>query len=121
MHKFRETIIVLLMLLLVASSLYIIYSLLMWQILPRVLSLILLFTLALLKASIVTARQKQASSPLNDCDTRLLKFILLSISCVFLVILYISYVVKNQQILAWTALALGAFSLKRALKFLPAY
>ncbi len=121
MYKVRETAIVLLMLLIATGALYIIYSLLVWQVLPKTIGLALLFALALLKGLLVSIKTAQTSPTLTCHDARLLKFLLLSIGSIFLVILYISFVVNSRQIAACIALALGVLSTTKALKFLPAH
>ena len=121
MQRICEATIVLLLLFLIAGVLIIVYSLLMWHVFPKALGLALLFALALLKGLVIKAKQLQTSAPLTDNDARLLKLILLSICSIFLVIIYTSYLLKNQQVAAWAAFGLGLLTLKKALKYLPAY
>jgi uncharacterized membrane protein len=121
MEKLRETAIVLLTLLLITCTLYFIYSLLIWQVLARVTGATLLLALAFLKAIITKHRHTKLTNRLNDKDTRLLKFLLLSTCCIFLVIVYISYLLQSQQPAAWITFGLSLFTLKKALQFLPVY
>jgi hypothetical protein len=108
MQRICETTIVLLLLFLIAGVFIIVYSRLMWHVFPRALGLALLFALALLKGLVIKAKQFQTSAPLIDNDARLLKLILLSICSIFLVIIYTSYLLKNQQV------ALGSFRARLA-------
>lgn len=119
MEKVRETTIALIILFLVIGTLFIIYSLLMWQVLPKALGLALLFALALLKNSIYKLRSRNATEELNKQDIRLLKFLIFSITSVFLIIVYISYLLKFQQVMALLTLGISLLAIKRSLDFLP--
>jgi LytS/YehU family sensor histidine kinase len=120
MERFRETAIVLLMLFLLAGTLVIIYSLVMLQEFPKTLAMIMLFALVPLKSCITGLRKKQPVQEFTCADTRLLKFILLSVFSVFLIVVYISCLLKSWQIIAVLAFALSIFTIKKAVDLLPA-
>lgn len=120
MEKFRETAIVLLMLFLLAGTLVIIYSLVMGQEFPKTLTMVMLFTLAPLKSCIAGLRKKQPVQEFTCADTRMLKFILLSVFSVFLIVVYIACLLKSWQIIAVLVLALSVFTIKKAVDLLPA-
>ncbi|WP_183563522.1 hypothetical protein [Mucilaginibacter sp. SP1R1] len=119
MERVRETAIALLMLFLMIGSLIIIYSLLMWQELPKGLGLTLLFALVILKSTITGLRTYQPAQELNGTDTRLIKFFLLSILSVFFIVVFISYLLKSQQQAAEIAFGISLLTIKKALDFLP--
>jgi hypothetical protein len=120
MERVRETAIALLMLFLLIGTLAIIYSLLMWQVLPKALGLALLFALVILKSTITNLRNYQAAQELNCTDTRLIKFLLLSILSAFFIVVFISYLLKSQQQAAELAFGTSLLTIKKALDFLPA-
>lgn len=120
MERVRETALAVLMLFLLTGSLFIIYSLLMWQVLPKALGMSLLFALVLLKSTITSLRNYQAPQELNNTDTGLIKCVLLSILSVFFIVLFISYLLKSQQPAAYIAFGISALTIKKALDFLPA-
>jgi membrane protease YdiL (CAAX protease family) len=120
MERVRETALAVLILFLLIGSLFIIYSLLMWQMLPKALGMSLLFALVLLKSTITSLRGYQAPQELNSTDARLIKFILLSILSVFFIVLFISYLLKSQQQPTEIAFGISLLTIKRALDFLPA-
>jgi uncharacterized membrane protein len=119
MERVRETAIALLMLFLLIGSLFIIYSLLMWQVLPKVLSLALLFALVILKNTITNLRKHQTAQELNCADLRSIKFFLLSILSTFCIVVFISYLLKSQQLPAELAFGTSLLTIKKALDFLP--
>jgi hypothetical protein len=120
MERVRETALAVLMLFLLTGSLFIIYSLLMWQILPKTLGMSLLFALVLLKSTITSLRNYQTPQDLNSTDTRLIKCVLLSILSVFFIVLFISYLLRSQQQAAYIAFGISLLTIKKALDFLPA-
>jgi EamA domain-containing membrane protein RarD len=120
MERVRETIIALLMIFLLIGTLIIIYSLLIWQELPKILTLVLLFSLVLLKSSIAHLHHDQKTRELTCTDTRALKFFLLSVLSVFCVVIFISYLLKSQQQAAELAFGTSLLTIKKALDFLPA-
>ena len=119
MERIRETIIALLMIFLLIGTLIIIYSLLIWQELPRILTLVLLFSLILLKSNISRLRDDQTTQELTYTDTRTLKFFLLSLLSAFCVVIFISYLLKSQQQAAELAFGTSLLAIKKALDFLP--
>jgi Ca2+/Na+ antiporter len=120
MERVRETAVALLMLFLLIGTLIIIYSLLMWQILPKILALSLLFALVILKSVLTRMRNDQTAQELNYTDTRLIKFLLLSIFSVFCIVIFISYLLKSQQQAAELAFGTSLLTINKALDFLPA-
>jgi len=120
MERFRETVIALLMLFLLTGVLVIIYSLIMWQEFPKILALVMLFALVPLKSCIVGLSKKQPVKEFTCADTRMLKFIILSVLSVFLIIIYISCLLKSWRLIAVLAFALSVFSIKKAVDLLPA-
>ena len=119
MERVRETAVAVLMLFLLVGTLIIIYSLLMWQVLPKILGLALLFALVILKSTITNLRNQQPAQELSGADFRLIKFILLSILSVFCMVVFISYLLESQQQAAELAFGSSLFTIKRALDFLP--
>ncbi|MDB5150532.1 MAG: hypothetical protein JWQ57_4552 [Mucilaginibacter sp.] len=120
MERFREIAVVLLMLFLLAGTLVIIYSLVMWQEFPKTLTVIMFFALVPLKSCIAVLRKKQQVQAFICADTRMLKFILLSVFSVFLIIIYISCLLKSWQVIAVLVFALSVFTIKKAVDLLPA-
>jgi uncharacterized membrane protein len=120
MERVRETAVTVLMLFLLMGTLTIVYSLLIWQELPKTLAMVLLFSLALLKGIVANLRNYQSAEELNCQDTRLIKLILLSILSVFLIVVFISYVLQSQQPAAAIAFIISLLTIKKALDFLPA-
>jgi Ca2+/Na+ antiporter len=120
MERVRETALAVLMLFLLTGSLFIIYSLLMWQVLPKALGMSMLFALVLLKSTITSLRNYQAPQELNATDARLIKCVILTILSVFFIVLFISYLLKSQQQPAYMAFGISVFTIKKALDFLPA-
>jgi Ca2+/Na+ antiporter len=120
MERVRETAVALLMLFLLIGTLIVIYSLLMWQILPKILGLALLFTLVILKSVLTRLRNDQTAQELNYTDTRLIKFFLLSILSVFCIVIFISYLLESQQQAAELAFGTSLLTINKALDFLPA-
>jgi Ca2+/Na+ antiporter len=120
MERVREILIALLMVFLLIGTLIIIYSLLIWQELPRILTLVLLFSLVLLKSSIAHLHHDQKTRELTCTDTRALKFFLLSVLSVFCMVIFISYLLKSQQQAAELAFGTSLLTIKKALDFLPA-
>ena len=121
MQRFRQAAIISLILFLFIGSMVIIYYLLMWQVAPKGLAIVLLFALMLFKYIISGIKNHQNPSSFSRRNKQLLKFILLSLCYVFLVTVYISYLLKNQQPAAWVSFVLCLLTLKKALHFLPAY
>jgi hypothetical protein len=120
MERFRETAFVLLMLFLLVSILVIIYSLIMWQEFPKTLTMIMLFALVPLKSCIAGLRKKQPVQEFTCADTRLLKFLLLCVFSIFLIVVYISCLLKSWQLIAVLAFSLSVFTIKKAVDLLPA-
>lgn len=120
MERFRETSIALLMLFLLAGTLVIVYSLIIWQEFPKTLAVIMLFALVPLKSCMAGLRKEHPIQKFTCADTRMLKFILLSVFSVFLIIVYISCLLKSWQIIAVLAFALSIFTIKKAVNLLPA-
>lgn len=119
MERVRETAVAVLILFLLVGSLIIIYSLLMWQVLPKALGLALLFALVILKSVITSLRKHQAARELNCADLRSVKFFLLSILSTFCIVVFISYLLKSQQLPAELAFGTSLLTIKKALDFLP--
>jgi len=119
MERFRETAVAVLMLFLLIGTLIIIYSLLMWQVLPKTLALALLFALILLKSTIISLHKYKTEQELNRTDSRLIKFFLLSILSVFCIVIFISYLLKSQQQAAELAFGTSLLTIEKALDFLP--
>ncbi|WPU95007.1 hypothetical protein SNE25_05655 [Mucilaginibacter sabulilitoris] len=120
MERVRETAVTVLMLFLLIGTLTIVYSLLIWQELPKTLAMVLLFSLALLKGIVANLHNHQSSQELSCQDTRFIKLVLLSILSVFLIIVFISYVLQSQQPAAALAFIISLLTIKKALDFLPA-
>jgi hypothetical protein len=120
MERFRETAAVLLMLFLLIGILVIFYSLIMWQEFSKTLAMIMLFALVPLKSCITGLRKKQAVQEFTGANTRLLKFILLSVFSVFLIVIYISCLLKSWQIIAVLVFGLSSITIKKAVDLLPA-
>lgn len=110
----------LLMLFLLVGTLTIIYSLMMWQEFPKALALVMLFTLVPLKSCIKGLRKMHPVQEFTCTDTRMLKFILLSVFSVFLIIIYISCLLKSWQMIAVLVFVLNIFTIKKAVDLLPA-
>lgn len=120
MERFREATVVLLMLFLLTGTLVIIYSLVMWQEFPKALAMAMLFCLVPLKSSVIRLQKKQLVQEFTCTDTRMLKFILLSIFSVFLIIIYISCLLRSWQVAAVLVFVLNVFTIKKAVALLPA-
>ncbi|SDP98394.1 hypothetical protein SAMN05428975_4734 [Mucilaginibacter sp. OK268] len=119
MERVRETIIALLMIFLLIGTLIVIYSLLIWQELPKILTLVLLFSLVLLKSCIAHLHHDQTTRELTYTDIRAIKFFLLSILSAFCVVIFISYLLNSQQQPAELAFGTSLLTIKKALDFLP--
>jgi hypothetical protein len=98
MEKVKETTVALLVAYIFISVLIVLYNLLMWQILPKVLSYTVLAALVLLKGAVISLQISQPVQDLNPHDKSKLKSTVLVILFVFFIILFISYLYRGEQL-----------------------
>lgn len=104
MEKMKEILAAVLILYIIAGLFALLYQLLVWHSFSRPFSYTLLIALVSLKGTIISLRRDYTEQELNKTDWSRLIFLLHLSLIIFCLILFISFLLKGQQIAALISL-----------------